>query len=170
MIEGFRFHDLAQLQAPVPPQPPRAPLAATVTRRAADGPIFTQPRHGRWAKWWAVEVRFDRPLTRREADVFVRVFDPWRTGAFGVDGAVWDQWWNSYPGEHDGQMLLDAMRCVDVPGVLRAAPFGRDCPGGWSCYRADDDGHRCRLGDAISGDPIFTNDDWIGVDVRRVTR
>lgn len=176
-MRGFTtFHELALLRFPEAPHglaPASPTVPARVTAMPSPGlpsPLFPQPRHARWWKWWAVEVRFDRPLVRREVRVLTDVFGGWRMGEFGRDGAVWSQWWNSFPGPGDAWLLLDAMRRVDVPGVVRAAPFGRDCPGGaWPACPlsyADDSGHRCVVGADGSPAPVFRPEDWIAVDFR----
>lgn len=168
-MNGFtRLHDVALLRAP-PLAVTRPPRSAEVVRRAPPTRIFAQPSDARPWKWWAVEVRFDRPLTRGEARAFGGVFAAWDDGGAGEDGASWDQWWNKYPGEYDDGMLLDAMRRAGVPGCVRAVPFGRDCPGGIGCPLAfGADRHRCRVGDVFALHPTFTDADWIGVDASRV--
>lgn len=165
----------------VPPEgPTRAPLSRDIERRA--GPLFPQPfatpndtgragRHGRWAKWWTVEIRFDRPLTRAEVRQITRSFEGYRNGDAGVDGAFWRQWWNSYPGTDDEGYVRAAMRRVGVPGCMRAAPYGRDCAGAPTCAAVDYPGcpvATCEIGRPESCDPVFTDADWIAVDPWKV--
>lgn len=118
------------------------------------------------AKWWAVELRFDRPLRARELRLLETVLPPYNGGCLGVDGGVWPQWWNSWPGSWDTQRIVSVVQRLCIGAVVRAAPFGRDCAGGTACGAAwfDEHDHRCRLGDPSSGAPVFTDDDWIGID------
>lgn len=160
------FHQIAQLHEAPERSPPRAPLAAALRPRPSRVPF-----EGPCRKWWAVEARFDRPLTRREVRVLERAYGSWASplyGAFfGADGMVWNQWWNKWPSaSEDGANLLAAMQRVGVPGVVRAAPFGRDCPGGEACpiwHYHDPPSRFCRVGANHSGSPVFRDADWIAV-------
>lgn len=130
--------------------------------------------NGRPAKYWAVEVRFARRLTREEIrrlrsdqpfglylDAGGRV--EWLDAHVGEDGIVTDDWFNHWPSEWDNETLVTALRPLGIPCRVRAAPSGRDCAGPGRCSRHHEwDGvpERCELGRADSCDPIFTDADW----------
>lgn len=124
------------------------PPFETLTRCAPETHIFDQRCWPRYAKWWAVELRFYRPLRRREVRAIVQAIPE---GHVGVDGAVWGRWWNSWPGRDDDALLLQVVRRLRIPAVVRAAPYGRDCS----------EPELCRVGSSFSCDPVFTPNDWI---------
>ena len=81
MTSGFaRLHDLLVLSRTPPSLDPRPIPSHQATRWAPETPIFVQPFREVYAKWWAVEVRFDRPLTAKEARVLRLVFEGWDDG------------------------------------------------------------------------------------------
>lgn len=96
----------------------------------AEIPLFPQP-NGAAHKWWVLELRFERPLKKKEirflSDVFRAAEYPSQRHV-GVDGAVLGQWYNSFPGGGDAAVVLDAVRTVGANAQVRAAPYGRDCP------------------------------------------
>lgn len=161
-MTGFvTFHQLAQAQFEPPGAPPRPPASADVRRRAPEARLFEGPP----AKWWAVEVRFDRPLARRHVGVLVRQYGAYDPGYvnIGVDGMVWSQWYGKWPGPGDHEEIARLVERLGVPSVARAAPFGRDCPGGFACPLAGEEEHRCEVGTAYSGAPSFRQEDWIAI-------
>lgn len=164
------FHQITMAKAGPVEAPSRAPLAREVRPYSAADPWFAPLLyHDHCYKWWAVEVRFDQPLSASTVRWLQReACDPWRTGIAGADGIVWDQWWNKWPSKHDDEWLLALLRRIGGPGCVRAAPFGRDCSGDWSCPAALDEPHRCELGVNWSAAPTFRYEDWRGVDFRRV--
>lgn len=161
MTGAYTFHGIVQLRE-APARVDAPPLASAVDARAPT----RLPFEGDYLKWWAVEARFDRALTRREARRLETAYGPWLSPAYGHigrDGMVWGQWWNKWPSaHHDGAELVRVMQRTGVPGVVRAAPFGRDCVGGWSCAGLGGD-ERCDLGRAWSCSPVLTRADWIAV-------
>lgn len=80
--------------------------------------LFVQPRDRRHIKWWGVELRFTRPLRRREVRVLSRssIAD---YAQVGTDGVIWDPWYNSYPGPWDTYWLIRLIRRVKVPARVR---------------------------------------------------
>jgi hypothetical protein len=129
--------------------------------------LFPQPWAGRRAKWWSVEVRPERRLRPREVRWLASQHEL-EGAAVGQDGIVCDQWWNSWPGTRDSWSLLDIIRRLGVPALVRVAPFGRDCPGADcpNACREFDASHRCIIGSAFSADPVWTKADWKRVDPR----
>jgi hypothetical protein len=117
------------------------------------------------AKWWYVELRFAKPLTRRQIKIVLRHLPNWNGGGVGKDGAIWDQWWNSWPGAGDEALIFETVERIGFDAKVRAIPFGRDCPGA-SCFVAFDDSHRCRLGSADSIHPTPVESDWVYVKPR----
>lgn len=125
--------------------------------------IFDYPKRFDFLpKWWAVEVRWDRPLSVRElrrAELSCPTFFRGSDALIGVDGFLWDKF-DTYPGsEHEGY-LREMIRRVQVGARVRAAWWGRDCPGPHTCqfgpgrHRVD-----CEHGEGNS--PVFTDADWV---------
>ena len=137
-------------------------------RPAQTSALFPHPFREVFAKWWSVELRFTRSLTTRETRTLAEAFNGWGRGGddfVGTDGGVWGQWWNSFPGMDDEIWLRDVLKKIGVPAKVRAAPYGRDCPGeGCLAAESDEPNHRCPLGQSIAGDPVFTEADWIVID------
>lgn len=114
---------------------------------------------GKWAKWWSVEVRFARPLTRREVHRFrLALGDAVAGGYIGTDGATWWKWWNKWPGEGDERLLREAIGRIRVPARIRAAPLGRDCGDGEVCVRSDVTRKMC------GHSPEWVEEDWTHVE------
>jgi hypothetical protein len=127
--------------------------------------LFCQPGHGVYYKWWTVELRFSRPLTRRQYRGLDTLSAPWRSGIVGRDGGYWSRWWNSYPDKADSDLIIRTAARTGIPAKVRAAPLGRDCPGDQSCPCADPEepNHRCMLGSTYSPSPVFVPSDWINI-------
>lgn len=128
-------------------------------------PIFPQPA-GFPAKWWRVELRFERRLRVRHirllADRFRCEEYPSQRGV-GEDGAVLGQWYNSFPGGHDARVILDAVRSVGISARVRAGPYGRDCPNHPGCI-ADAEEPLPEVGScACCCDPHFVDADWLAI-------
>lgn len=171
-MNGFvTFHELTLLRCAPPIL--RPPPWGQLPRYAHDPNvhIFDTRRLGPYeGKWWAVEIRFRRALSSRQVRRLTRSLCTDNGGNIGADGVVIPQWFNSWPGADDDAYLLAVLRRIGVPAAVRAAPFGRDCPGGLACpvvLDAADEDHRCHVGDCYSGPPVFTAEDWIGVDFAR---
>ena len=118
-------------------------------------------------KWWVVEARFARPLTKREVRRIVGQLPlPIEDGdrIVGRDGLVTDQWPDKWPTAADGAVVLGALRSAGVPFKWRAAPYGRDCD--TACAYADEqggNGHCERGSNATACPPSWTDADWQGV-------
>lgn len=114
------------------------------------------------SKWWAVEIRFVRALTRREIRKLTKSLKQTSPGEIGTDGFVTDQWWNKWPGEYDGEILLNAIRRIGIPARIRHAYRGRDC----ECVDFD---RACTTrSNAASCAPVLREEDWISIDTMRV--
>lgn len=135
--------------------------------------------NGRPAKYWAVEVRFARRLTRAEIrrlraerpfglclDAEGRV--GWTDAHVGEDGIVTDDWFDHWPCEWDNETLVSALRPLGIPCRVRAAPNGRDCAGRGACSHISDGDPDCppwcEIGAACSCEPVFTDADWQYID------
>lgn len=122
------------------------------------------------AKWWVLELRFSRKLTRAQQRRLRLVFDEYDLSSLhvGEDGMVGD-WPDKWPGGPKSAFtgeLARAIRLNGVPGRVRAAPIGRDCPGDHSCQDADPWGPRHRCTPGQSGmDPIWRVSDWCSFEV-----
>ncbi len=80
-------------------------------------------------KWWAVEVRFARPLTRRQVRRLEKRLQYFLLdgGSVGQDGLLIEQWSNKWPWtSQDGRWLLDALQGLP-PARLRVCPIGYGC-------------------------------------------
>lgn len=119
--------------------------------------IFT-PR----AKHWAVELRFDRPLTQREQRYIRGMLYGVAENEVGRDGAKITHWPNKWPDEHDDALIRTVVRRIGAPARVRAAPFGRDCLVG-RC-EASTGAARCSIGDVAACDPVFFDLDWQTID------
>lgn len=129
-------------------------------------PFDNQPADGTAWKWWAVEVRFDRSLTRRQ----IRTMKEPGGGHAGADGAIWEQWPSKRPtADEDGAQLLRALAAVGVPGRWRAAPFGWRCPGDDCPHAHGEQGHRCVLGYVDACDPVWSDEDWHAFDFAAIS-
>lgn len=77
-------------------------------------------------KWWRVELRFTRPLTKREVRALATA-QGLDCGHCGVDGAVWEQWPERWPKRWSERYLVAALRKMGLPFRIRAAPLGHGC-------------------------------------------
>lgn len=135
--------------------------------------------NGRPAKYWAVEVRFARRLTRAEIRR-LRTEQPfalylnaegrveWLDAHVGEDGIIIDDWYDHWPCEWDNEYLVTSLRPIGIPCRVRAAPYGRDCMGRGACSLISDGDPDCppwcEIGDARSCEPVFTDADWHHLD------
>lgn len=149
----------------------RAPKSRDVPRVLAPDALFPCPQKGVYAKWWAVELRFDSPLARRQVRILQGFMDGYTCHlTAGCDGVYMDQSWDDYLYDAHQVALEGVLRRIGVRGVVRAAPFGRDCPGGQACPHSYDDmpEHQCAIGDVASTSPIFSFADWFAFDPRQL--
>lgn len=112
-------------------------------------------------KWWAIEVRFDRPLTASEVRLAGRILrgsygDPLieHVGVDGFTGKLDEKW----PGQATFDLIRRAVR--GLPGArMRATYHGQHCPGVPECD--------CEL--ALSGDrTMLSNAACCAGDIKRV--
>ena len=123
-------------------------------------------------KYWSVEIRFDRRLTRSEVRRLAGHLgaDMDLDGvAIGEDGVVSDHWPHDWPGANADASLVGALRRFGMPCRVCAAPAGRDCAGRWVCPEVCADptccpSPRCTLGGCGACAPVFTEQDWQRLD------
>lgn len=132
--------------------------------------IFKQPKNQHQYKWWAVEVRFSKPLTKKQVRVLTEHLDDCHSqGHAGTDGMYLNQWFNKYPGDWDSEQIVDMIQKIGVDAKVRAAPYGRGCPQNETCVCSEgehDTNHRCEWGRPESCEDVgWTEADWIQVPV-----
>lgn len=111
------------------------------------------------AKWWVVEIKFERPLKRKEVRVLRRLQTE-GTGSIGVDGVIFDQYPEKFPGEYATNQIRTVLSKIKAEAKIRLAPFGRDCPGSNRCSCCPEGREECDLGNSLSCQPILTDSDW----------
>ncbi len=112
-------------------------------------------------KWWAVQLRFDRPLSTRQLRLLTDLNG--NGGHVDRDGADWDQWDHDWaePDDDSETELLELLKRIDVPCRRRAAPTGWQCP----CYQACSfEKDKCEPGRGC--DPDWSDVPWIPFDPR----
>ena len=132
--------------------------------------LFNQPKDTRQLKWWSVEIRFSKPLSKKQVRVLTDHIDECcSSGHAGADGMYLDQWYNSYPGTWDADQITSMIRKIGVDARVRTAPYGRGCPQNQTCVCAMDENdtkHKCEWGRPESCvDVAWTEADWVAVSV-----
>lgn len=131
-------------------------------------PLFPQPAGGAPHKWWCVEIRFDRPLKKGTIRLLSDAFrcEEYRGQRHvGTDGALLNQWYNSFPGGADAAVIFAIVRRVGAAARVRAAPYGRDCPNHPGCVEDPEEPPPEVGSSECSCNPHFTDADWLRVNV-----
>lgn len=109
------------------------------------------------SKWWHVEARFDRRITRAQARRVAASLDPLLSSCIvvGVDGLRAEPWPGSWPGRNEWGRMIRGLSVPGVPFRLRVAPRGRDCDE--TC-----EGFPCATdSNVVSCPPVWRDADWV---------
>lgn len=133
--------------------------------------------NGEPVKYWFLEVRYRRRLTRSEVRNlcdYLPVDVDGQSVIVGEDGVVSNHWPDDWCNAWTNVPLAQALKRLNIPCRVRAAPAGRDCAGRGVCDAVCLDptccpSPRCEVGGCGSCDPVFTEADWQHLDFHEVT-
>lgn len=125
--------------------------------------VFNATGAERHRKWFALEVRFERALTRREIRRLEQLALEYGDTVgvhIGRDGLVTDQWPSKWPDQEDEESLREALEGLPAHRV-RTAPYGATCTPE-SC--PEHEACSANLGSADSCLPDLSQRDWISLE------